>query len=66
MLTYTGFEAADDSYLDPVRQMEAAANLGEARHSRDPAKISRRRRRSMPCRRKSPPRPAASASSAAQ
>ena len=39
-LTYTGFEAADDSYLDPVRQMEAAENLGEARHSRDPAKIA--------------------------
>lgn len=39
-LTYTGFEAADDSYLDPVRQMEAADNLGQARHSRDPAKIA--------------------------
>lgn len=41
MLTYTGFEAADDTYLDPVRQMEAAANLGEARHSHDPAKLAR-------------------------
>ncbi|HVY33234.1 MAG TPA: PhnD/SsuA/transferrin family substrate-binding protein, partial [Caulobacteraceae bacterium] len=41
MLTYTGFEAADDTYLDPVRQMEAAANLGEARHSYDPAKLAR-------------------------
>jgi phosphonate transport system substrate-binding protein len=40
MLTYTGFQAADDTYLDPVRQMEAADNLGEARHSRDPAKIA--------------------------
>jgi phosphonate transport system substrate-binding protein len=39
-LTYTGFQAADDSYLDPVRQMEAASNLGEARHSGDPKKIA--------------------------
>ena len=57
-LTYSGFEAADDTYLDPVRQMEAADNLGEARHSRDPAKLARAQKASTPCRRKSPPGPA--------
>ena len=40
MLTYTGFEATDDTYLDPVRQMEASANLGSARHTHNPAKIA--------------------------
>ena len=39
-MTYTGFAAADNSYLDPVRQMEAATNLGEARHGRDLAKLA--------------------------
>jgi phosphonate transport system substrate-binding protein len=39
-LTYTGFAPADDGYLDPVRQMEAATTLGEARHSGDQAKIA--------------------------
>lgn len=39
-LTYTGFAPVDDSYLDPVRQMEAATNLGEAKHSGDKAKIA--------------------------
>jgi phosphonate transport system substrate-binding protein len=39
-MTYTGFAAADNSYLDPVRQMEAASNLGVARHSGDPAKLA--------------------------
>ncbi|MDB5461094.1 MAG: phosphonate transporter, periplasmic phosphonate-binding protein [Caulobacteraceae bacterium] len=39
-LAYTGFQAADNSYLDPVRQMQAASDLGEARHSGDPAKIA--------------------------
>jgi phosphonate transport system substrate-binding protein len=39
-MTYTGFAPADNSYLDPVRQMEAATNLGEARHSGDQAKIA--------------------------
>lgn len=39
-LKYTGFAPADNSYLDPVRQMEAATNLGEARHSGDQAKIA--------------------------
>ncbi len=39
-LTYTGFAPADNSYLDPVRQMEAATNLAEAKHSGDAAKIA--------------------------
>jgi phosphonate transport system substrate-binding protein len=39
-LKYTGFAPADNSYLDPVRQMEAATNLAEAKHSGDPAKIA--------------------------
>ena len=39
-MAYAGFAPADNSYLDPVRQMEAAANLGEARHSGDKAKIA--------------------------
>jgi phosphonate transport system substrate-binding protein len=39
-MTYTGFEPADDSYLDPVRQMQAANALGEARHGGDAAKIA--------------------------
>ena len=39
-LAYTGFSPADNSYLDPVRQMEAATNLAEAKHSGDKAKIA--------------------------
>lgn len=39
-LTYTGFAPVDNSYLDPVREMEAATNLGVARHSGDPDKIA--------------------------
>lgn len=39
-LAYTGFAPANNSYLDPVRQMEAATNLAEARHSGDPAKLA--------------------------
>ncbi|HUO22399.1 MAG TPA: phosphate/phosphite/phosphonate ABC transporter substrate-binding protein [Caulobacteraceae bacterium] len=39
-LTYTGFQATDDSYLDPVRTMQAAKDLGEAKHTGDPAKIA--------------------------
>jgi phosphonate transport system substrate-binding protein len=39
-LTYTGFQATDDSYLDPVRKMQAAKDLGEAKHSGDPGKIA--------------------------
>ena len=40
LMTYTGFAAADNSYLDPVRQMEAASNLGVARQSGDAAKLA--------------------------
>lgn len=40
IMTYTGFSPADNSYLDPVRQMEAATNLAEARHGADKAKIA--------------------------
>jgi phosphonate transport system substrate-binding protein len=40
IMTYTGFAPVDDSYLDPVREMEAATNLGEARHTGDKAKIA--------------------------
>jgi phosphonate transport system substrate-binding protein len=39
-LDYSGFQSADNSYLDPVRQMQASADLGEARPSGDPAKIA--------------------------
>ena len=39
-LAYTGFLAADNSYLDPVRQMEAADALGQAKHTGDAAKIA--------------------------
>jgi phosphonate transport system substrate-binding protein len=40
LLTYTGFAPTDNSYLDPVRQMEAATNLAEAKHGGDKAKIA--------------------------
>jgi phosphonate transport system substrate-binding protein len=40
MLTYTGFAPADDRYLDPIRQMQVATDLAEAKHSKDPAKIA--------------------------
>jgi phosphonate transport system substrate-binding protein len=40
LMTYTGFAPADNSYLDPVRQMEAATNLAEAKHSGDQARIA--------------------------
>jgi phosphonate transport system substrate-binding protein len=39
-LTYGGFRPADDSYLDPVRLMQASANLAEAKHGVDAAKIA--------------------------
>ena len=39
-LTYSGFAPADNGYLDPVRQMQAASDLGEAKHSGDKAKIA--------------------------
>lgn len=39
-LEYGGFRPADDSYLDPVRLMEASAALNEAKHTGDRAKIA--------------------------
>jgi len=39
-LEYGGFLPADDSYLDPVREMEAANALTEARRSGDQARIA--------------------------
>ncbi|MEI9965559.1 MAG: phosphate/phosphite/phosphonate ABC transporter substrate-binding protein [Caulobacteraceae bacterium] len=39
-LTYGGFRQADDSYLDPVRQMQASQALSEAKRSGDAAKIA--------------------------
>jgi len=39
-LNYGGFRPADESYLDPVREMEAAQALAEARRSGDKAKIA--------------------------
>ncbi|MFN3583689.1 phosphate/phosphite/phosphonate ABC transporter substrate-binding protein [Phenylobacterium sp.] len=38
-LTYGGFKPADNSYLDPIREMEAAENLADARRSGDSARI---------------------------
>jgi phosphonate transport system substrate-binding protein len=38
-LAYGGFKPADNSYLDPVREMEAANTLAEARKSGDKARI---------------------------
>ena len=40
-LTYGGFKPADDSYLDPVREMEAASDLAEARKSGDKARLAK-------------------------
>ncbi|WP_372786599.1 phosphate/phosphite/phosphonate ABC transporter substrate-binding protein [Phenylobacterium sp.] len=39
-LAYGGFKPADNSYLDPVREMEAAQDLFEAKHSGDAKKIA--------------------------
>lgn len=39
-LTYGGFRPADDSYLDPVREMEAAQALAQAKLSGDASKIA--------------------------
>jgi len=39
-MAYGGFRPADDTYLDPVREMEASQALGEARHTGDAAKIA--------------------------
>jgi phosphonate transport system substrate-binding protein len=40
-LAYGGFRPADDSYLDPVREMQAAVALAEARKSGDKARIDK-------------------------
>jgi len=39
-LAYGGFRPADDSYLDPVREMQAAVALADARHTGDARKIA--------------------------
>jgi phosphonate transport system substrate-binding protein len=39
-LAYGGFKPADDTYLDPIREMEAAAALGEAKKTGDKTKIA--------------------------
>lgn len=39
-LAYGGFKPADNSYLDPVREMEASEALAAARRSGDKAKIA--------------------------
>jgi phosphonate transport system substrate-binding protein len=39
-LAYGGFRPADDSYLDPIREMEAAQALSVARKSGDKARIA--------------------------
>ncbi|MDB5423422.1 MAG: phosphonate transporter, periplasmic phosphonate-binding protein, partial [Phenylobacterium sp.] len=40
-LAYGGFRPADDTYLDPIREMEASETLAEARRSGDAAKIAK-------------------------
>jgi phosphonate transport system substrate-binding protein len=40
-LKYGGFRPADDSYLDPIREMEAAENLADARRGGDKARIAK-------------------------
>jgi phosphonate transport system substrate-binding protein len=39
-LSYGGFKAADDSYLDPIREMEAAEALADAKKAGDAAKTA--------------------------
>ncbi|MGZ3404633.1 MAG: phosphate/phosphite/phosphonate ABC transporter substrate-binding protein [Phenylobacterium sp.] len=39
-MAYGGFRPADDSYLDPVREMQASQALGEARATGDAGKIA--------------------------
>jgi phosphonate transport system substrate-binding protein len=39
-LAYGGFRPADNTYLDPVREMQAAQTLFEAKHSGDAKKIA--------------------------
>ncbi|WP_334160586.1 phosphate/phosphite/phosphonate ABC transporter substrate-binding protein [Phenylobacterium sp.] len=40
-LAYGGFRAADDSYLDPIREMEAAEALANARRSGDQVAVQK-------------------------
>lgn len=40
-LAYGGFKPADNSYLDPIREMEASEALAAARRSGDQAKIAK-------------------------
>ena len=40
-LAYGGFRPADNSYLDPVREMEAAEDLAAAKRSKDAGKIAK-------------------------
>jgi phosphonate transport system substrate-binding protein len=39
-LAYGGFKPADNSYLDPIREMQASEALAEARRSGDPKKVA--------------------------
>jgi phosphonate transport system substrate-binding protein len=39
-LAYGGFKPADNSYLDPIREMQASEALAEARHTGDAVKIA--------------------------
>ena len=40
-LTYGGFKPADDSYLDPIREMNAFQAVADAKKSGDPARVTR-------------------------
>ncbi len=40
-LAYGGFKPADNSYLDPIREMEASEDLAEARRGGDKARIAK-------------------------
>ena len=40
-LAYGGFRPADDSYLDPVREMEASESLAAAKRGGDAAKVAK-------------------------
>ncbi|HEY8573735.1 phosphate/phosphite/phosphonate ABC transporter substrate-binding protein [Phenylobacterium sp.] len=40
-MTYGGFRAADNSYLDPIREMEAAEAVADARRSGDQGRIAK-------------------------
>ena len=40
-LAYGGFRPADDSYLDPIREMEASETLADAKRGGDAAKIAK-------------------------